>query len=46
MFSGLQPPTVILRDPWLAELYGAGFTKAPKSKVSRVSTVTVTISLD
>ncbi|TFK32795.1 hypothetical protein BDQ12DRAFT_691997 [Crucibulum laeve] len=32
IFSGLKsPPTIILRIPLLAELFGAGFTKAPGS---------------
>ncbi|EKM49924.1 uncharacterized protein PHACADRAFT_178551 [Phanerochaete carnosa HHB-10118-sp] len=29
---GLAPPAVMLREPILAEFYGAGFTKAPRSK--------------
>lgn len=33
MYSGLSPPGVMLRVPLLAELFGAGFTKAPKCKV-------------
>ena len=36
VFSGLKPPpTVILQRPLLVNLYGAGFTKAPQSRVSR-----------
>ncbi|KAH9849855.1 hypothetical protein C2E23DRAFT_877883 [Lenzites betulinus] len=30
---GLSPPTVLLRRPVLAELYGAGFTKSPGARV-------------
>ncbi|KAF7356774.1 DNA ligase [Mycena venus] len=32
IFPGLVPPTVILREPLLAELFGAGFTKTPRSR--------------
>lgn len=36
VFSGLKPPPmVILQQPLLVNLYGAGFTKAPRSRVSR-----------
>ncbi|KZP21054.1 hypothetical protein FIBSPDRAFT_788707 [Athelia psychrophila] len=31
IYSGLSPPAVIFQEPLLAELYGAGFTKSPKS---------------
>jgi DNA ligase 4 len=34
VFSGLQTPAILLETPLLVELVGAGFTKAPKSKVS------------
>lgn len=33
MYPGLSPPAVMFRVPLLMELFGAGFTKAPKSKV-------------
>ncbi|KAJ6518607.1 hypothetical protein C8R45DRAFT_948670 [Mycena sanguinolenta] len=32
IFPGLVPPAVILREPLLAELFGAGFTKSPRSR--------------
>ncbi|KAJ7918946.1 DNA ligase N terminus-domain-containing protein [Mycena leptocephala] len=32
ILPGLVPPTVILREPLLAELFGAGFTKSPRSR--------------
>ncbi|KAJ6591764.1 hypothetical protein DFH09DRAFT_1137908 [Mycena vulgaris] len=32
LLSGLVPPTMILREPLLAELFGAGFTKSPRSR--------------
>ncbi|KAJ6457176.1 hypothetical protein C8R47DRAFT_173370 [Mycena vitilis] len=32
ILPGLAPPTVLLREPLLAELFGAGFTKSPKSR--------------
>ncbi|KAG6886109.1 hypothetical protein C0993_002628 [Termitomyces sp. T159_Od127] len=32
LLQGLAPPRYILKEPLLAELYGAGFTKAPKSR--------------
>lgn len=31
--QGLARPSVMLKHPLLAEVYGAGFTKAPGSKV-------------
>lgn len=34
IFKGLSSPSVILRTPLVAELFGAGFTKAPHSHVS------------
>jgi DNA ligase-4 len=35
VFKGLSPPpSVILRTPLVADLFGAGFTKAPHSRVS------------
>ena len=30
--SGLEPPSIMLATPRLAEIYGAGFSKAPGSK--------------
>ncbi|KAG6908432.1 hypothetical protein DXG01_004657 [Tephrocybe rancida] len=30
LYPGLAPPKFILKEPLLAELYGAGFTKSPK----------------
>ncbi|KAG5724404.1 DNA ligase 4 [Termitomyces sp. T112] len=32
LLQGLTTPRYILKEPLLAELYGAGFTKAPKSR--------------
>ncbi|KAJ7695203.1 hypothetical protein B0H17DRAFT_1056785 [Mycena rosella] len=32
LLPGLVPPTAILREPLLAELFGAGFTKSPGSR--------------
>ncbi|KAI0955281.1 hypothetical protein AcW1_006907 [Taiwanofungus camphoratus] len=32
LFPGLVPPTVLLQQPILAEVFGANFTKAPHSK--------------
>ncbi|KAG6888470.1 hypothetical protein C0995_008043 [Termitomyces sp. Mi166 len=32
LLQGLAPPMYILKEPLLAELFGAGFTKAPKSR--------------
>ncbi|KAF7370772.1 DNA ligase [Mycena sanguinolenta] len=32
VFPGLVPPAVILREPLLAELFGAGFTKSPRNR--------------
>ncbi|KAJ7245174.1 hypothetical protein B0H12DRAFT_1211485 [Mycena haematopus] len=32
IFSGLVPPAVLLREPLLAELFGAGFTKSPQNR--------------
>ncbi|KAJ7634197.1 hypothetical protein DFH06DRAFT_1221373 [Mycena polygramma] len=32
ILPGLVPPTLLLREPLLAELFGAGFTKSPKSR--------------
>ncbi|KAJ6581305.1 hypothetical protein B0H19DRAFT_1018028 [Mycena capillaripes] len=32
ILPGLVPPTILLREPLLAELFGAGFTKSPKSR--------------
>jgi len=36
ILHGLSPPSVILRTPLVAELFGAGFTKAPHSRVSEL----------
>lgn len=33
MYSGLPLPVVLFQEPLLAEICGAGFTKAPQSKV-------------
>lgn len=44
IFKGLSPPpSVILRTPLVAELFGAGFTKAPHSHVSEPRIFTIKI---
>jgi DNA ligase-4 len=37
LLQGLHPPSLFLQTPLLAELFGAGFTKAPHSRVSHLS---------
>ena len=37
LLGSLQPPTILLTTPLLAELFGAGFTRSPQSKVSVTS---------
>lgn len=37
LLRGLQPPSWVLKTPLLAELFGAGFTKAPHSEVNPCS---------
>jgi len=42
IYKGLSPPpSVILRTPLVAELFGAGFTKAPHSHVSEPHIFTI-----
>lgn len=33
LFNGLQAPKILLPQPFLVEVYGAGFTKAHRCKV-------------
>lgn len=35
LFAGIPRPTILLREPLLVEIFGAGFTKAPHNKVRR-----------
>lgn len=43
VFPGIPPPTALLHNPMLAEVFGAGFTKAPRSKVSSGSNTSNTV---